>query len=131
MKVIYARQKYLCCLLFGFVALGAAVPMLIFTAAVAVEEPTSESKMFPLNSNGQSYGSELDAATFEERPDLIAAIATNGRSGFVGQKELDMASMRELTSPVEIPVYDLGGEVIGAFEISVPSDEGADMKQGS
>ncbi len=113
------------------VALGAAVPMLIFTAAVAVEEPTSESKMFPLNSNGQSYGSELDAATFEERPDLIAAIATNGRSGFVGQKELDMASMRELTSPVEIPVYDLSGEVIGAFEISVPSDEGADMKQGS
>ena len=77
------------------------------------------------NSKGDTYGASTDRGT----PDLIAAIATNGRTGYVYAKDLDSP---EFTSPAQalawqrkhanqhrtIPVYTSDGHtVIGKFVI--------------
>jgi hypothetical protein len=81
-----------------------------------------------VNANGQSYG----VANSHGVPDLIAAIATNGRQGYIKKSELDAASCSNVTSPAEalkcqqahsgsttdIPVYNSDGmTIIGQFVI--------------
>ena len=52
------------------------------------------------NDDGLTYGSLSMASTFEEEPDLIAAIATNDREGYVYKTDLKEAS-REAKNPEE------------------------------
>lgn len=81
-----------------------------------------------VNARGQTYGVVNDRGT----PDLIAADATNGRSGYVSSDELDAAGGGNPTSPeqalqeqadragttITIPVYEADGmTVIGDFVI--------------
>ena len=90
---------------------------------------------FPVNSNGQTYGSSEDVA-IDDLPDLILAEATNGRMGYVNRELLDELTGANVSSPEEavawnekmdaatwetkqIPVYLLDGVTqIGTFEIS-------------
>jgi hypothetical protein len=85
-----------------------------------------------VNSNGQTYGVENGRGT----PDLISAIATNGRVGYVKRTQLNVAdgttAAKRFTSPAQalkwqkaragktfhIPVYKSNGTtVIGHFDI--------------
>lgn len=85
-----------------------------------------------VNGNGQTYGIENEFGS----PDLIAAVATNGRPGYVTRTELDEATgataARAFKSPeealawqeerrgkiFEIPVYESDGVTqIGTFRV--------------
>lgn len=71
------------------------------------------------NSKGQTYGSESMAGAVGYSPDLIAVLATNNQSGYVKKAEFKYAcepTQQDPTSAV-IPVYNLGGTVIGEFKI--------------
>ncbi len=84
-----------------------------------------------VNARGETYGVVGDGS----EPDLIAAIATNGRWGYVRRSELDEAAGANPSTPAEalawqdahagetffIPVYESDGEtVIGSFRVGGP-----------
>lgn len=84
-----------------------------------------------VNAQGETYGVWGDDA----EPDLIAAIATNGREGYVRRTELDAVTGVNPSTPAEalawqdahagetfsIPVYESDGEtVIGSFRVVGP-----------
>ena len=76
--------------------------------------------------HGQTYGVANDNGT----PDLIAAIATNGKSGYVYARDLEQPAPTTLqfgTPPGQtrtIPVYTSDGHTeIGQFLISSQADE--------
>lgn len=87
---------------------------------------------YPVNREGETYGSGSGAATPSGEPDLIAAIATNGRHGYVSRARDQAAGGGDVTSPSQavawdnqgsstspsIPVYTANGRtVIGVFAI--------------
>lgn len=90
------------------------------------------------NPNGQTYGSAKSARTPAEEPDLIEAIATNGRVGYVFREELmgDVpGTLEEVRQHIAngqpsqtrvIPVYEADGETqIGVFRMEdSPADRG-------
>jgi hypothetical protein len=82
---------------------------------------------WPTNANGLTYGSALFATSPQDEPDLIAALATNGKVGYVYKSDLDGPAP---STPQEalslqaasagktrvIPVYEVDGStVIGEF----------------
>lgn len=79
-----------------------------------------------VNANGQTHGVANDNGT----PDLIAAIATNGKTGYVYAHDLEQPAPTALQSGTPpgqtrtIPVYTSDGHTeIGQFLISSPADE--------
>lgn len=81
-----------------------------------------------VNARGETYGVAGDGP----EPDLIAAMATNGRQGYVRRTELDSAAGANPSTPAEalawqdahagetffIPVYESDGEtVVGSFRV--------------
>ncbi|WP_214627072.1 hypothetical protein [Paenibacillus agaridevorans] len=84
---------------------------------------------YPVNENGQTYGSDADATSAETRPELISAIGENGIEGYVLKKDLDgeqpktpeeAIAIQNSRSPGgrDIPLYDVDGEtVIGVFHV--------------
>ena len=84
-----------------------------------------------INSSGETFGSELAATSYEDRPDLIAAVGVDGISGYVRKTDLDgdmpnspeeavklMHSPEYLYTARVVPLYDSEGKkVIGEFEI--------------
>lgn len=103
-------------------------------AAVAAAVPEPGTTSYKTNAQGLTYGSELDAATPADVPDLILAIATNGKEGYVLKGDLypqlptspaeAIAWQKEQNatrSVTRIPVYAQDGvTVIGEFEITPP-----------
>lgn len=86
---------------------------------------------YPTNSAGKTYGSVLCAQLVGHQPDLISAVGRNGISGYVKNEDLnpeirseaDIAAYNAaLANDRSIPLYDLQGNVIGAFEIGVSED---------
>jgi hypothetical protein len=85
--------------------------------------------VFARNARGLTYGSELDATDPANAPDLIAAYATNGKTGYVLKRELHPPGPKNPTaalyaqahakkSPTFIPVYAIDGVTqVGVFEI--------------
>lgn len=90
---------------------------------------------FERNASGQTFGSELDAATPADAPDLISAWATNGKEGYILKIDLHTDVFSGSKSPEEawakqsarnrvIPVYAQDGRTqIGVYEIG-PMAEG-------
>ncbi|MEH6945107.1 hypothetical protein [Bacillus sp. JJ722] len=84
-------------------------------------------KNYPQNRKGQTYGSEVNAPSYEDRPDLISAVGIDGTTGYVKKEDFDGPQPRtpeeavKLTKeakPREIPLYDVDGEtIIGKFII--------------
>lgn len=74
---------------------------------------------YSVNSNNQTYGSMVSANSVGYEPDLVSAVAANGKSGYVVNEQWADASFSgEITS---IPVYAEDGETqIGVFEFSDP-----------
>lgn len=47
---------------------------------------------YPVNTDGLTYGSALDAISPDTEPDLILVEATNGKEGYVKKTQLDLAN---------------------------------------
>lgn len=88
--------------------------------------------VFAKNAMGLTYGSELDARSPAEAPDLIAAIATNGVQGYVRKTELRPAlpanpqaaerSNAQASTARRIPVFAVDGRtVVGFFTVQAAS----------
>lgn len=92
---------------------------------------------YPVNANGDRYGSLKDAPTLEEAPDLIAAVGSDGKEGFI--KKADFFEPMP-ASPAEavatsrrpgrtIPLYSADGEtvtgkyVVRATDLSTTRDK--------
>lgn len=71
-------------LVLGLVAtiVGGVVGGVSYAAVLSVVEERP-APQFEVNTNGQTFGSGLDARTPEEEPDLMEAIGNNGRVGYV------------------------------------------------
>lgn len=86
---------------------------------------------YPRNSKGETYGPDGLSAIVGYEPDLISVIATNNKKGYVRAEDLNGQEihtpeeageyMRNCPRSYDIPVYDLEGQVIGAFRISAGS----------
>lgn len=63
-----------------------------FAFAGDKEGLTVERGGFPTNEAGQTYGNAFDVQSPGAEPDLIEAVATNGREGYVLKADLDKAS---------------------------------------
>lgn len=96
-------------------------------SGVAFAENTKQEK-YTVNDRGQSYGSSLHADTYEDEPDLIAAEATNGKSGYVFKDDIEgdipknpeeaSAMSRQHREDRTIKVYESDGTtVIGEFVV--------------
>lgn len=116
-------------------AAGVTVGAVAASAASADPQPKPPSKSqalaphYPRNASGMTYGSNRDATSPDNLPDLILAITTNGKEGYV--KRLDLLgtmpknpqdAVRMQSTPNlhnrHIPVYDQSGNtVIGEFVV--------------
>lgn len=84
---------------------------------------------YPINENGQTYGSTANATSPETEPELISAIGVEGTAGYVLKKDLDgirpkspeeAIAIQNSRSPGgrDIPLYDVDGDtVIGVFHV--------------
>ncbi len=89
---------------------------------------TVQTHVFERNAAGQTFGSELDAATPADAPDLIEAYATNGALGYLKKADLfgagpaspQAALAAQVTGPRVIPVVARDGVTpVGVFELTV------------
>lgn len=108
-------------------------PVVQPAAVQPVLQSASSRHVFARNAAGLSYGSELDAATPADAPDLIAAYATNGQLGYVLRKDLHpagpnspqaalQAQVAQANKQRTIPVYAVDGKTkIGVYEIAAPT----------
>lgn len=90
-----------------------------------------------VNSSGETFGPESAATSYEDRPDLIAAVGVDGTEGYIRRTddEVEMPSSPEeavklmhspeyLYTARVIPLYDSEGKkVIGEFRIDPPRGE--------
>jgi len=88
------------------------------------DAPTWARSSFPENSAGQTYGSDADAKTLADGPDLVAVVGDSGVLGFVYNKELnrshfatfeeaqDWEADRSAGKLVTLQVYDLDGKTV-------------------
>ncbi|QQE73750.1 peptidase M56 BlaR1 [Brevibacillus composti] len=84
---------------------------------------------FPVNENGQTYGSSLYASSPSKEPDLIKAIGVDGTVGYVKSTDLNESLPKTPTQALDhqrnkkkghrtIPLYDVNGKkVIGTFHV--------------
>ncbi|MFS0728350.1 peptidase M56 BlaR1 [Paenibacillus sp. 1P07SE] len=85
---------------------------------------------YPVNANGQTYGSAADAPSRDAEPDLIGAYGVDGTLGYVKKEDLNeelpktpeealaIQESKALAGEQSIPLYDVDGEtVIGEFII--------------
>lgn len=92
----------------------------------SVESKPVISIEYKVNDSGLTYGSSADAPSPDQEPDLIEAIGTNGKVGYVLRVDLygeEPASPEEAARLVsedrDIPLYAADGKsVVGAFTIS-------------
>ncbi|CAM3606843.1 hypothetical protein OCAE111667_17960 [Occultella aeris] len=103
-----------------------------FAGTVTVQFVTHVPTRLGVNSSGQTFGTSGGP---QGEPDLIAVIATNGRTGYVSQESLDEASGAHVANPEEVlawqeenagtiivlPVYESDGTTqIGEFQLDGP-----------
>lgn len=99
---------------------------------------------FPTTPDGLTYGSDAEADTLSEAPDLVAVVATNGRAGFVAKEDLwsdhgvDTPEdarryeqrIRSGWRPPPIEVRDLAGNPVGVFVLGSGSVEESSRGRG-
>jgi len=81
---------------------------------------------YKLNARGQTYGSGVGVSKISQEPDLMQAVGTNGKVGYVYSSELygsqpktpQQAVALDSQGPRTIPLYASDGKtVIGSFVI--------------
>lgn len=100
------------------------------SAGRRVDQVTAGTTNWRRNADGLTFGSALDAKTPADEPDLILAVATNGRQGYARRADLQpvapkspaeaLATQARMAGAVQqIPVYESDGKTrIGVFIIS-------------
>lgn len=90
---------------------------------------------FPVNKNGETYGSGENAAP-NAGPDLVQAVGVDGTLGYVRAKDLEtempkspeeaLSKQRSIApgSVRKIPLYDVNGKEIGTFNIQLKPENG-------
>ena len=86
---------------------------------------------FPVNKNGETYGSAANCAPGQRDPDLISAVGTEGQSGYIRYDEIPgvnlntreevaeyVEHMKTLPSILIFNLYDQEGNIIGEFKRS-------------
>lgn len=105
---------------------SAASPSAAATSYPPGQGPTPKPGTWPTNARGQTYGSSGQANAEPGEPDLIEAIATDGKTGYVLRTEMELpppanpseAAARNTAPPRTIPVYQSDGLTqIGVFVI--------------
>lgn len=112
---------------------GLLVGTLTFMPIVASSQPSQDVKptpVFPVNQNGQTYGSLMDVNTPGQEPDLVKAVGVDGTLGYVKfvdmqgklpknpEEAIAMQNNRLKEGPKTIPLYDVDGKtIIGEFKI--------------
>lgn len=146
-KRSYGIAVTLCAVL----GLGAGASMAAASGGTASSNLSSQTKPAPeysRNANGNTYGFVKDSLSPETEPDLIAALTTDGKRGYVSKAELDVANgttaSREFKSPEDavkwmetegradrsIPVYESDGKtVIGEFTVVGSDTQKANQAQ--
>lgn len=110
----------------ALLVVGVGVSMAITGEKLVANEGSSG--LHPTNENGLTYGSAAIAPSPDAEPDLIAAIATNGREGYVMKSELDRRAENpedaarvtaENLAGYTINVYAQDGvTVVGEFQVA-------------
>ncbi len=75
-----------------------------------------EDGQYPVNANGESYGSTLLFDIVGEEPDLIQAEGMDGTEGYVRKTEL-YADYNLGSEDILIPLYDINGTEIGSLMV--------------
>lgn len=113
----------------GILVLGMVIGNFFFSNSLADNiDDNSKHEIeitYPQNEKGQTYGSALDAPSYEGEPDLIKAYGIDGTIGYVKKEDLDgpmpktpeeAVRLTKEAKPREIPLYDVDGEtIIGKF----------------
>lgn len=126
-------------LLFGALATGALtigiVGGTVAGGVVASTEVADQPKSvaYPVNENGDTFGSAAAVSDPSNEPDLIRVLATNGKEGYAKKADLDagaasnpeeareQAANAATAEDRSVPVYANDGEtVIGEFVIQAP-----------
>lgn len=85
---------------------------------------------YPVNQNGETYGSDSLASLVGEHPDLMSAVGVNGVKGYIRRTDLNpefnsetekAAYMARQNQARTIPLYDKEGTVIGSFLLKASS----------
>ena len=96
-------------------------------SVLPVEQMTLINGNFPKNVHGETYGNGLMANEVGKKPDLQAAIGTDGQEGYVRTSDLSHPKFETPQDAIEwqknqpnsyyIPLYDFQGNEIGSFLI--------------
>jgi hypothetical protein len=115
---------------------GFLVGTLYFIPVVAFSQSSQDIvsvPVFPVNKNGETYGSLAKVNSPGQEPDLVMAIGVDGTRGYVKYVDLNgkqprtpeeaiaLQNSRLKEGPKTIPLYDVDGKtIIGEFKISKP-----------
>ena len=150
-----AKRKLLSLSVAGVLAVGFASGAVIaasISSASASDPSDADKAYFPVNEQGETYGSAIDQAPDGIEPDLIAAINQDGREGYIKKTDLEEAhpaaqgadDPRFTTKDIrgvevavietgidEIPFYaEDGRTIIGTFVVN-PEQRGARVDVGA
>lgn len=105
--------------------LAAAMTCAMCLSVGAADAPATSVDGYPINANGETYGSYLDRHKYGYAPDLIAALGDDGTEGYIRREDFapelggSLEELRQYQAHVDanpaIPLYDLDGKVIGSF----------------
>lgn len=98
--------------------------------AVLAENTLTEDNSYPVNAAGETYGSVLLADLVGEDPDLMSATNHEGVSGYIRIDDVPTIDPNVSVAAIQaIPLYDMNGNVIGAFELEAPETASAETVQ--
>ena len=98
--------------------------------AALAENTLTEDNTYPVNAAGETYGSVLLADMAGEDPDLMSATNHEGVSGYIRIDDVPTIDPNVSVAAIQaIPLYDMNGNVIGAFELEAPETASAETVQ--
>ncbi|MDI6816952.1 MAG: hypothetical protein QME41_07165 [Actinomycetota bacterium] len=118
-------------LFIGIVALVAVLSFAVAVNANLIARPEGKVTVWPKNTHGVTYGSSADAVSYEDEPDLIRVLATNGKEGYAYRTDLEgpvpsspAAAVAQQKArgdkPRVIPVYEVDGVTQIGVSVSDP-----------
>ena len=105
---------------FGAGAAAGVAPVLFAPLGVSTDTRTQPMPApdYAENDSGLTYGSAAEAASPDQEPDLIAAMATNGRQGYVRKTDLDGANGSAAAAGFRSPEEALAWQAERAAEVA-------------
>lgn len=99
---------------------------LLADSSLLIEQASLVDGAFPRNINGETYGNALMAEEVGRKPDLQAAIGTEGQAGYVRTSDFNHPEFQtpqeafewQLSQPATsyVPLYDFQGKEIGVLK---------------